>query len=153
MGSMTQTDFMKEALLEAEKAFEEGEVPVGAVVVVDDVIVGRGHNLREREKDISSHAEIEAIRQAEGKLGKWALDGASIYVTLEPCLMCAGAILQARIQNVIFAVSDPDMGAVVSHYYVYDDPTSSFRPLCHKGLLESESRSLLQAFFKSKRVH
>jgi tRNA(adenine34) deaminase len=91
--------FMKEALLEAEKAGQKGEIPVGAVVVLEDEVIGRGHNLRETEYDPTAHAEIIALREAGNKLGRWRLEGAILYVTLEPCPMCAGALLQARIDR------------------------------------------------------
>jgi tRNA(adenine34) deaminase len=143
--------YMNEALKEAEAAFKEGEVPVGAVIVYEDKIIGRGHNRREERKDISSHAEIEAIKMAEKNLGRWVLEGCTMYVTLEPCLMCAGAIAQARISRLEFGALDPSMGAIVSHFFVYDDPILTSRPLVGKGLLKDESSLLLSSFFKKER--
>lgn len=148
---MIDEKWMKEALDEARLAQKENEVPVGAVIVKDGVIIGRGHNEREAKNAISSHAEIEAILDAEKKLGSWSLEGATLYVTLEPCLMCAGAILQSRLHRVVYGVNDPKMGAIKSHYYVFDDPSYPNRPLVNDGCLEKESQALLESFFLSIR--
>lgn len=143
--------YMDEALLEAKKAFEEGEVPVGAVVIKDGKIIGRGHNRREKGGDISSHAEIEALKDAAQNSGDWRLSGCTLAVTLEPCLMCAGAILQARISTLIFGAKDPKEGALVSLYRVYDEPRSGDRPLVYSGIKEDECQKLLSEFFSNKR--
>jgi tRNA(adenine34) deaminase len=148
---MSDEEYMAQALKYAQIANEMGEVPVGAVVVKDGVIVGFGYNRRESEKDISSHAEIEAIRDAESKLGHWVLDGCSLYVTLEPCLMCAGAIEQARIARLVYGASDPSEGAIESHFCVYGDPTLKHRPLVKGGVLASECEGILSSFFAVKR--
>ena len=148
---MTDEQYMNLALLEARKAIEENEVPVGAIVVFDGNIVGKGHNGREAKLDISSHAEIEAIKDAEKNLGKWDLSGCTLYVTVEPCLMCSGAILQSNISRLVFGTTDPTMGAVCSHYEVFDDVTSPNRPLVTKGVLEKECANLMLEFFKSVR--
>ncbi len=142
---------MEKALVLARRAALEGEVPVGAVVVRDGKIIGRGFNRREKKKDVSSHAEIEAIRKAEKKLENWRLDQTTLYVTLEPCLMCAGAILQARIGRVVFGAQDPKDGALVSRYFVYDAPTFYGRPLIRGGVEEKECEALLTEFFSEKR--
>ncbi len=142
---------MEEALKEAKLAYEEGEVPVGAVVVFRDEIIGRGHNTREKAHDISGHAEIKAIQDAEKRLGKWQLDGCELYVTLEPCLMCSGAILQSRIKTLCFGASDPEKGAIVSGYHVFDQENSSISPVIVKGTLERECKDILDRFFKEKR--
>lgn len=148
---MNNEEYMHEAFLEALKALNEDEVPVGAIIVKDGKIIGRGHNHRENNNDISSHAEIEAIKEAEQYLNNWRLEGTELYVTLEPCLMCAGAILQARIGKVYFASKDKKDGAIVSNYYVYDQPSIHERPLIYGGFLENECDSLLKEFFKGKR--
>ncbi len=148
---MSDKEFMREAIKEAQRAFSENEVPVGAVVVLDGKIIGRGHNKRETNLDISSHAEIEALKDAARTIGSWHLEGASIYVTLEPCLMCSGAIAQARVMNLIYGCDNEDQGAIVSNYFVYNDPHMPFRPLVKTGILEDECRQLLIDFFKSQR--
>ena len=107
-------EYMREALIEARKAYELGEIPVGAVVVKDGTIIGRGHNSRQRDQQVSSHAEMTAISQACAFLNSWRLDDCTIYVTLEPCPMCAGTIMQARISHVYFAAEDPKAGALGS---------------------------------------
>lgn len=142
---------MEEALEEAKKAFSCGEVPVGAVVVKDGEIIGRGHNERESKNDISSHAEIEAIKMAEKTLGRWSLEGCSLYVTIEPCLMCSGAIKQAKIGSVFYGADDPSVGAVKTHYHVYDDPSIEYNPLVYSGVLEKECAGLMRLFFAEKR--
>ena len=135
----------------AKQAETYGEIPVGAVVVLGDKIVGKGFNRRESKLDISSHAEIEALKDAEKNIGNWRLDGATLYVTLEPCLMCAGAILQSRISKVVFGSYDEKDGALVSRYYVYDVPSIHERPLVYGGVLKEECDSLLKDFFVSRR--
>ena len=142
---------MEEALKEANIAFLNGEVPVGAVIVKDDKIVGRGHNQRESKNDISSHAEIEAIKEAEKTIGRWSLEGCSIYVTIEPCLMCSGAIKQAKIGSLFYGANDKTIGAIKSHYHVYDDPSIEHNPLVYSGINEEECASLMRRFFAEKR--
>lgn len=148
---MSDEEYMKIAFQEALLAKEEGEIPVGAIVVKDGEIIGKGHNHREVDFDISSHAEIEAIKQAEKHLGNWRLTGATLYVTLEPCLMCAGAILQSRINKLIFACPDEKDGAIISNYFVYDQPSIHERPLVYHDVLFNECNDLLKDFFKNKR--
>ena len=148
---MNDSEFMKIALYLAGLAAKEGEVPVGAVVVKDDIIIGRGFNHREKDNDITSHAEIEAIKQASRMLGSWRLSGCTLYVTLEPCLMCSGAILQSRLQRVVYGADDPKDGAVVSRYHVFDDPSLHERPLIERGVLAEESKAILSTFFEGKR--
>ncbi len=142
---------MSEALELAKEAFKIGEVPVGAVIVKDEKIIGRGYNRRETNHDISSHAEIEALKDAAKNLGDWRLSDCRLYVTLEPCLMCAAAIAQARISTVIYGADDLADGAISSHVGVYDDPSIKNRPLIYKGVLENECSSLLKEFFKNRR--
>ncbi len=142
--------FMQEALLEARKAAELGEVPVGAVVVRGGDIIARGHNRRELDKNALAHAEIEAINDACSKLGGWRLPGCSLYVTLEPCPMCAGALINARIERLYFGASDPKAGSVSSLVSLLDLPYN------HKvewqgGILEGPCASILSEFFRALR--
>lgn len=143
--------FMKEALKEAKKAYDLDEVPVGAVVVKDGEIIGRGYNLRETEKDPTLHAEIVAIRQAADKIKSWRLTGCEIYVTIEPCPMCAGAIIQARIDRLIFGAQDIKAGCAGSLYNLLQDVRFNHRVEIIEGILEEECRSIIQSFFRSKR--
>ena len=142
---------MKIAYELAKEAGFAGEIPVGAVVVLNDKIIGKGFNKRESKFDISSHAEIEAIKDAEKTLGNWRLVGATLYVTLEPCLMCSGAILQSRVSKVVFGSRDEKDGAIVSNYFVFDSPCSHERPLVYGDILKEECDALLKDFFASKR--
>ena len=143
--------FMEEALKEAELAFAEGEVPVGALIVRNGEIIGRGHNHREKDLDISSHAEINALKDAAKTLGRWDMHDCSLYVTLEPCLMCAGAILQSRIRYLCFGAVDEKAGAIISAYHVFDSQNIYTPPLIDKGVYESECSALLARFFKEQR--
>lgn len=143
--------YIKRAIELAKQAETYGEIPVGAVVVLNGKIIGEGFNKRESKFDISSHAEIEALKSAEKSIGNWRLDGAELYVTLEPCLMCAGAILQSRLSKVVFGSYDEKDGAIVSNYYVYDSPSVHERPLVYGGVMKEECDSLLKDFFASKR--
>lgn len=142
---------MRAALLEAEEAARRDEVPVGAVVVHGGRIVGRGFNQREMLKDPTAHAEMIAITQAAAALEGWRLEGATLYVTLEPCLMCAGAIVNARIARVVFGAMDPRAGACGSLYQVGLDPRLNHRFEIVAGVLAAESAALLQEFFAKKR--
>lgn len=148
---MNDEEYMQLAYEEALKGLSFDEVPVGAIVVKDNEIIGRGHNSREKEEDISGHAEIMAIREAEQALGNWRLDGCTLYVTLEPCLMCAGAILQARIHKLVISSLDSKDGAILSRYYVYDSPSVHERPLVYQGVLRGKCDLLLKNFFQAKR--
>ena len=148
---MNDEEYMYQAYLEAMKALNDDEVPVGAIAVLNGKIIGRGYNHREINHDISSHAEIEAIKEAEKNIGDWRLDGVTLYVTLEPCLMCAGAILQSRISKLVFASVDKKDGAIISNYFVYDQPSIHERPLVYGGVLADKCDSLLREFFQHKR--
>lgn len=148
---MNDEEYMELAYEEALKGLSFDEVPVGAIIVKDGKVIGKGHNSRERNCDISGHAEIMAIKEAEQTLGNWRLDGATLYVTLEPCLMCAGAILQARIHKVVISSLDVKDGAILSHYYVYDFPSIHERPLVYQGILKEKCDLLLKNFFQEKR--
>ena len=142
--------FMRAALALARQAAMEGEVPVGAVVVKDGVIIGQGRNRREKSKNALAHAEIEAIHQACEALGGWRLSGCELYVTLEPCPMCAGAIINARIDRVIQGTADPKAGSCGSVVDLFSLPYNH-RPECISGVLEDECRRELQAFFRNLR--
>lgn len=141
---------MKAAMRLAIKAQTEGEPPIGAVIVRDGKIVGRGRNRREACQDVTRHAEIEAIRQASRRLGSWRLDGCVLYVTLEPCVMCAGAIVQARIGEVVFGARDPKAGAAGSVTNIFD-LRMNHQVKVRGGILEAECSALLKTFFKKRR--
>ena len=143
--------FMKEALKLAREAAAEGEVPVGCVIVRGDEIVGRGRNRREKDKSALAHAEIEAIGEACKRLGGWRLWECTLYVTLEPCAMCAGAILNARIPRVVYGASDKKFGAVGSVCSLFS-MEFNHHPTVEKGILEAEAAQLLTEFFQNLRV-
>lgn len=143
-------DFMKEALIEAENAMKEKEIPVGAIVVKDGTIIGRGHNQKERLKNPIEHAEIRAIREACSNIGDWRLNGCEMYVTLEPCPMCAGAILQSRISKLYIGTFNKDMGACGSIVNLVDNRSlNSFVNV--KWTYDERCSELLKIFFESKR--
>ena len=148
---MEDLDFMREALSLARKAAEMGEVPVGCVIVRGQEIVGRGYNRRETDKSALAHAEIQAIDQACRTLGGWRLWECTLYVTLEPCAMCAGAILNARIPRVVYGASDRKFGACGSVCSLFS-MDFNHHPQVEAGLLEEESKALLQDFFQNLRV-
>lgn len=143
-------NFINEAKIEALKAYNKGEIPVGAVIVKDGVIIGRGHNLKEELKDVTAHAEILAIKQASEYIGDWRLDGTEMYVTLEPCPMCASAIVQSRISKVYIGTFNKDMGACGSVISLLD----SRRLNCFvevKWLYDEECSEILMRFFEENR--
>lgn len=142
---------MREALVEAEKALALGEVPVGAVVAVDGRIIARGHNLRETQQDVTGHAELAAMRAAARVLGDWRLENATVYVTLEPCPMCAGAIVQARVSRVVYGAEDPKAGAAGSVVELLREPRLSHQVEVIGGILAEECAALLQRFFAGLR--
>ena len=144
------TFFMKEALLLAREAYDDGEVPVGAVVVRNGEIVGRGRNRREGEKNALSHAELEAVDSACRALGGWRLWECDLYVTLEPCPMCAGAIVNARIRRAVFGARDPKNGAAGSVLNIFEHPFTH-KPEYTGGILEAECSQLLTSFFSKLR--
>lgn len=142
---------MLEALKEAEKARDLGEVPIGAVVVRDGIIVGRGHNLTETSKDPTAHAEMQAIRQAAATLGGWRLIGCEMYVTAEPCAMCAGAIVWSRIETVHIGTMDPKAGACGSVFNIVQEEKLNHRVNIERGLLQEECSQILKDFFRALR--
>ena len=144
-------EFMAEALNEAYEALAIGEVPVGAVVVKDGRVLGRGHNLRETVNDPTAHAEIIAVRAASDELNAWRLEGCDIYVTVEPCAMCAGALVLARIRTLVFGARDPKAGACGSIMNIVQDERLNHRIEIVEGILRDECQSLLQGFFRDLR--
>ena len=142
--------FMQLALAEAKKAAEEGEVPVGAVIVKDGEVIAAAHNQREQKQNALSHAEIEAINLACSSLGSWRLDGCEMYVTLEPCPMCTGAIINARIKTVIFGAFDRNAGCMDSVINLCDYPLGH-KVEVYAGICEDDCQQVLQEFFKNLR--
>jgi tRNA(adenine34) deaminase len=143
--------FMRLALREAERALEHDDVPIGAVVVHEGEVIGAGRNERELRQDPTAHAETIAVREAARGLASWRLNDAVIYVTLEPCAMCAGAIVLARVSRVVFGASDPKAGAAGSVLDVLGEPRLNHRPEVAGGLLADEAAALLQDFFGDRR--
>jgi len=143
--------FMRLALREAERALEHDDVPIGAVVVHDGEVIGVGANERELRGDPTAHAEVLALREASAKLGSWRLLDTSLYVTLEPCAMCAGAIVLARVPRVVYAAEDPKAGMAGSVLDVLGEPRLNHRPEVAGGLLAEEAADLLREFFASRR--
>jgi tRNA(adenine34) deaminase len=148
---MTDIEYMREAIAEAVEAAALGEVPVGAVVVVDGNIVGRGGNRRESAADPTAHAELLAIRQASRTIGGWRLVGATLYVTQEPCPMCAGAIVNARIDRVVYGCDNPKAGAVRTLYRLLEDERLNHRVAVEQSELAQECGELLTRFFAALR--
>jgi len=143
--------FMQAAIEEAQKAAEIGEVPIGAVIVRDGEIVGRGYNLRETRKDPTLHAEMIAIREASERLGGWRLIGCTLYVTLEPCPMCAGAIVQSRVEQVVYGATDPKAGCAGTLMDLLNEPRFNHQVPVVSGILEEECGQLLKDFFRGLR--
>jgi len=147
----TNVKFMKAAYREALKALSIDEVPIGCVIVKDNKIVVRAHNLRESKQDVSMHAEMIAIRKANKKLHSWRLEGCEIYITLEPCIMCAGAIIQSRISAIHYGAKDYKGGAFGSSINVLEAQNINHHPTVEGGLMENECSSIISNYFKSKR--
>lgn len=143
--------FMKEAIEEAKAAAKIGEVPIGAIAVVGEKIVGRAHNIREKTHNPLGHAELLLIEKLSKRKKGWRLEDATIYVTCEPCIMCAGAMIQARIPRVVFGCADPKGGAFGSLYDISNDPRLNHRIAVERGVLADECASLLSDFFKGLR--
>jgi tRNA(adenine34) deaminase len=149
---MSDKDFMQCAFDLAKKAEAQDEVPVGAVIVYQDKIIGEGWNQPISSDDPTAHAEIMALRDAGNKIGNYRLPNATIYVTLEPCTMCAGAIIHARLSRLVYAVDDPKTGACGSVFNLLQTEELNHKVEIEKGVMEEESRNLIQSFFKEKRA-
>lgn len=143
--------FMKKALLQARVAYKKGEVPVGAVVVKDGKIISRGYNLRESTNDPTAHAELLAMKKAAKKLNSWRLSGCTLYVTLEPCPMCTGLIINSRIDKVVFGAYDQKAGCCTTLYHLATDERFNHRAEVLGGVMEEECAKILSDFFKEKR--
>ena len=144
--------WMRLALAEATRALESRDVPVGAIAVLDDDIIGRGRNRREADHDPTSHAEMLALRQAASAIGSWRLDGVTLYCTLEPCAMCAGAMVLARLPRLVYAASDPKAGAAGSVMNITRHPRLNHRVQVVSGVLADEAAALLRRFFRELRA-
>lgn len=143
--------YMKAALKQAEKAYALGEVPIGCVIVYEDKIIGRGYNRRNTDKNTLCHAEITAIRKASRKMGDWRLEGCTLYVTLEPCQMCAGACVQARMDRVVIGAMNPKAGCAGSVLNLLEMPEFNHQVEVIRGISEEECSSILTRFFKELR--
>jgi tRNA(adenine34) deaminase len=148
---MTDLDFMQSALTEARLAAEAGEVPIGAVVVREGEVIARGQNRVLRDLDPTAHAEIVALRAAATALGNYRLPGCTLYVTLEPCAMCAGAMIHARLDRLVFAAADPKAGACGSVLAVLNHPQLNHQMAVERGILADEAAELLRGFFRERR--
>ena len=144
--------YMKEAIRQAKKAEALGEVPIGCVIVYEGKIIGRGYNRRNTDKNTLSHAEITAIRKASKKVGDWRLEGCTLYVTLEPCQMCAGAIVQARIDEVVMGSMNPKAGCGGSILNLLEMPEFNHQVKVTRGIMEEECSQMLTEFFKELRI-
>ncbi len=151
---MDHPEYMAIAMAEARDAARSGEVPVGAVLIRSDgTILAQGHNRRETDRDPTAHAEMLVLRAAAEKMGGWRLSGTTLYVTLEPCTMCAGALILSRVERVVFGARDPKGGALVSLYQLGDDVRLNHQLDVMQGVLEEPSREILKEFFRSRRNH
>ena len=146
-----QEKYMKEAIRQAKKAYALGEVPIGCVIVYEGKIIGRGYNRRNTDKNTLAHAEITAINKASKKMGDWRLEGCTLYVTLEPCQMCSGAIVQARIDEVVMACMNPKAGCAGSILNVLEMPEFNHQVTVSRGILEEECSEMLKTFFTELR--
>ncbi len=142
---------MQAALAEARVGLAAGEVPIGAIVVLDDVIIGQAHNAPIASSDPTAHAEVLALREAARKTGNYRLPGAALYATLEPCVMCCGAAIHARVARVVYGALDPKAGAIESRHRLLDDGRSNHRIATLGGVLESDCAALLKEFFEARR--
>ena len=148
---MTDLEYMRCALYEAQRAASEKEIPVGAVLVYQDTLIAASHNRRENENDPTAHAEVRVLQEAARKLDRWRLTDCTLYVTIEPCTMCAGAILNARISRLVYGADDPKAGAVRSLFHILNNSALNHRVSVRSGLLEKECRLLMQSFFTKRR--
>lgn len=152
MTILEDTNFMRQALLLAAHAAALGEVPVGAVLIHENAVIAEAYNERETLASALAHAEITVLRAACERLGRWRLSGCTLFVTLEPCLMCAGALVQARVDRVVYGARDPKAGAVESLYQVLGDTRLNHRPAVTGGVLADECGAVLSEFFKDRRA-
>lgn len=153
MAKLTEQEkYMKAAIREAKKAYALGEVPIGCVIVYEGKIIGRGYNRRNTDKNTLAHAEITAINKASKKIGDWRLEGCTLYVTLEPCQMCSGAIVQARIDEVVMACMNPKAGCAGSILNILEMSEFNHQVKVTRGVLEEECSQMLKEFFKELRV-
>lgn len=148
---VTDEEYMREALVEARKAYDMGEIPIGAVLVHEGKIISRHHNRREMDHDATAHAEVLVIREANALLERWRLTGCTLYVTIEPCPMCAGAIINSRIDRVVYGSSDYKGGAVESLFNVLSHPNLNHEPQVLAGVLQDECSQMMKDFFKERR--
>lgn len=144
-------DFMREALTEAEAAREDGEVPVGALIVLGGNVIARGRNAMIGTNDPTAHAEIVALRKAASAIGNYRLIGATMYSTIEPCAMCAGALVHARVERLVYGADDPKAGAVETHFGICNADFLNHQVSVEGGILEGECRRVLQSFFRDRR--
>ena len=144
-------EFMRLAIAEAAQAIDAGEVPVGAIVVLDGVVIGAGFNQPITSTDPTAHAEIVAMRAAAARVSNYRLTGSTLYVTVEPCLMCVGAMVHARVGTVVYGAAEPKAGALISMTRAHEFPGLNHRLQVHSGVLEEECREIVQAFFRSRR--
>lgn len=149
---MNDADYMKLALSEASKALQEGEIPIGAVITYKGLIIAAAHNRKENKKDPTCHAEIEAIREASRVLSRWRLTGTSLYVTIEPCPMCAGAILSSRISRVIYGAPNKQYGAFDSVFHLNERLALNYKTEIVSGILSSSCQDIMNQFFRQKRA-
>ena len=150
---MTQEEkYMKEAIRQAKKAYKIGEVPIGCVIVYEDRIIARGYNRRTTDKNTLAHAEMQAIRKASRVIGDWRLEGCTMYVTLEPCQMCSGALVQSRMTRVVIGCMNPKAGCAGSILNLLEMPEFNHQVIVTRGVLEEECSDLLKQFFKELRV-
>lgn len=148
---MTDNDYMGLALDEARKAYDIGEVPIGAVLVIDHEVVAKGHNMREKWHDATAHAEVIVIREACQKLGRWRLSGATLYVTIEPCPMCAGALVMSRVDRVVYGSADYKAGAVESIFNVVQNRALNHSLAVTAGVRAEECAGIMKEFFRQRR--
>ena len=148
---MTDSEYMQFALKEAQKAAEEGEIPIGAVLVYRDMVIAAGHNRKETDRDPTAHAEVLVLREGAHILGRWRLTGASLYVTIEPCPMCAGALLNARISRLVYGSPNPQYGAIESRFHITGEGVLNHTMEITSGICRKECQQLVDSFFNRKR--
>ena len=149
---MNDFDFMGMALSEAQKAADAGEVPIGAVLTQDGAVIAQAHNLRETDKDATAHAEMLVIREGCRKLGRWRLSGTTLYVTIEPCPMCAGALVMSRVDRVVYGSTDAKAGAAESVFNIVEHPTLNHQLQVTAGVLQEECAGIMKRFFRERRA-